>query len=60
MAFRDFTLQSAQEQFGLNLITSEPLFAGVRPVDVGAEVRRNLDVFGQLALRMNTEKARSE
>ena len=60
MAFSNFTLQSAQEQFGLNLITSEPLFAGVRPVDVGTEVRRNLDVFGQLALRMNTEKARSE
>ena len=60
MAFSNFTLQSAQEQFGLNLITSEPLFAGVRPVDIGTEVRRNLDVFGELALSVNTEKARSE
>jgi len=60
MAFSNFTLQSAQEQFGLKLITSEPLFAGVRPVDVGIEVRRNLDVFGELALSVNTEKSRSE
>ena len=33
MGFSNFTLQSAQEQFGLNLKTNEALFPGVRPVE---------------------------
>ena len=60
MAFSNFTLQSAQEQFGLNLKTNEALFPGVRPVAAGASVHANLETFGQLALSVNTEKARSE
>lgn len=60
MAFNNFTLQSAQEQFGLNLKTNEPLFPGVHPVDAGPAVHSTLETLGQLALSVNTEKAASE
>jgi hypothetical protein len=60
MAFSNFTLQSAQEQFGLKLKTNNSLFPGVRPVDAGPTVRATLETLGQLALTVNTEKARSE
>jgi hypothetical protein len=60
MAYNNFTLQSAQAAFGLTLTTSQPLFAGVPPVDVGPVTRHVLASLGQLALRVNTEKARSE
>jgi len=59
MAFSNFTLQSAQEQFGLDLKTKEPLFPGVLPVDAGPLIRRNLETLGELVLSANTEKARS-
>src|SRR6266852_1499345 len=60
MGFSNFTLQSAQEQFGLNLKTNAPLFPGVRPVAAGPTVHTILETLGQLALSVNTEKARSE
>ena len=60
MGFSNFTLQSAQEQFGLNLKTNAPLFPGVRPVGAGPIVHATLETLGQLALSVNTEKARSE
>ena len=60
MAFSNFTLQSAQEQFGLNLKTNDSLFPGVRPVAAGSLVHTTLETLGQLALSVNTEKARSE
>lgn len=59
MAFSNFTLPSAVEHFGLTL-TSQPLFPGVPPVDAGHVVHQTLKMFGQLALGINTEKARSE
>lgn len=60
MAFSNFTLEGAQAEFGLTVITSQPLFAGVPAVAAGDTVRYSLDTLGQLALRVNTEKARSE
>ncbi len=59
MAFGNFTLPSVIDQFGL-MMTSQPLFGGVPPVDPGAAVRAALGSLGQLALGINTEKARSE
>ena len=59
MAFSNFTLASAATDFGLTL-TGQSLFAGVPPVDSGEGVRHTLSTFGQLALGINTEKARSE
>jgi hypothetical protein len=59
MAFSNFTLPSALQQFRLTL-TSSPLFEAVKPVDAGSVVHQTLDTYGQLALGINTEKARSE
>jgi hypothetical protein len=53
MGFSNFTLQSAQEQFGLNLKTNESLFPGVRPVDAGPIVHATLETLGQLALSVS-------
>ncbi|HUR53773.1 MAG TPA: hypothetical protein VMZ71_06560 [Gemmataceae bacterium] len=60
MPYSSFTLPSAQEQFGLTITTSGPLFPGVVPVPAGQTVHYTLETFGQLALSVNTEKARSE
>ncbi len=60
MAFSNFTLPSAVADFGLTMVTSQPLFPGVLPVDPGPSVRYTLNELGQLALRVNTEKSRSE
>jgi hypothetical protein len=60
MAFGNFTLASAASDFGLTLTTSEPLFDGVPPVDPGEGLRQSLARFSPLALKVNTEKARSE
>lgn len=60
MAYSNFTLPSAIEQFGLLLRTDLPLFPNVPPVPAGRTVHDTLDTFGQLALSVNTEKARSE
>ena len=59
MAFGNFTLASAVADFGLT-VRSQPLFPGVPPVDIGPGLRYALDTFGQLAVGINTEKARSE
>jgi hypothetical protein len=58
--FSNFTLLSALRDFGLTMTTSEPLFAEVPPVPVGPAVEHVLQSMGQLALTVNTEKARSE
>jgi hypothetical protein len=60
MAFSNFTLESAINDFGLSMTTSHSLFENVPPVPVGPSVGHMLETMGQLALRVNTEKARSE
>lgn len=60
MSYSNFTLPEVEEKFGLTITTSGSLFPRVRPVPVGSEVRYTLETFGQLALSVNTEKARSE
>ena len=60
MAYSSFTLPTVEEQFGLMVTTRDPLFRGVAAVPAGDDVHRTLDTFGQLALSVNTEKARSE
>jgi hypothetical protein len=59
MAFSNFSLTSALDQFGLTM-TSQPLFRGVPAVDIGPGLSRSLETFVQLGLGINTEKARSE
>lgn len=60
MAFSQFTLVSALNNFGLTMTSSEPLFEHVPPVPIGPAVGHVLGMMGQLALTVNTEKARSE
>jgi hypothetical protein len=60
MAFSNFTLVSALEQFGLSITTNRRLFLNVNPVDAGSNLKGNLDRFQRLAFSINTEKARSE
>lgn len=60
MAYSSFTLAMVQEQFGITVTTNRPLFQGVKPVNAGPAVHNTLKTLGQLALRVNTEKARSE
>lgn len=59
MAFGNFTLTSAVTEFGLTM-TSQPLFAGVPAADPGPILRQTHAQYGQLAVGINTEKARSE
>jgi hypothetical protein len=60
MAFSNFTLETAILNFGLTMSTSQSLFETVPPVPVGSSVEHTLEKLGQLALTVNTEKARSE
>jgi len=60
VAFSNFTLASAVAEFGLTLSTSEPLFTGVPSVELGPTFRYTLEHYGPLALKINTEKSRSE
>jgi hypothetical protein len=59
MAFGNFTLASAVADFGLT-VRSQSLFHDVADVDVGTGLRYYIETFGQLAVGINTEKARSE
>lgn len=60
MAFSTFTLESAVGDFGLILRTDGPLFADIPPVEAGPALRYVLETHGQLALSVNSDKARSE
>jgi hypothetical protein len=60
MAFSNFTLESAINQFGLTMTTERALFENVPARDIGPSIRHSLQTTGQLALTINTEKARSE
>ena len=55
MPFGNFTLASAVADFGLTM-TSQPLFAGVPPVDPGPVIRQTHASYGQLAVGINTQK----
>jgi hypothetical protein len=60
MAYSDFTLPKLKKDFGLQFDEQDDLFAGVEPV-VGSELlNQTLQETVQLAIAINTEKARSE
>jgi hypothetical protein len=60
MSFRDFDLPKAQQDFGLTLATSQPLFANVLPVPISEGLRQFWGNIQPLGLSLVTEKARSE
>ena len=59
MAFRDFTFPEVQQNLGLTLAEAD-LFGAVAALDLAAEFVDRMRVAIDLALAVNTEKARSE
>jgi hypothetical protein len=60
MAYSDFTLQKVKKDFGLQVNEYSNLFAAVDPVASSDLLNRTLQETVQLAIAINTEKARSE
>lgn len=60
MAYRDFTLQKLKKDFGLKIDEQPDLFATVGPVASSDLLNQTLQETVQLAIAINTEKARSE
>lgn len=59
MAFRDFTFPEVQTALGLTLAEAD-LFGDVAPLTLSAEFAERMRAGVDLALAVNTEKARSE
>jgi hypothetical protein len=60
MAYSDFTLQKLKKDFGLQVDEQRNLFAAVEPVAGSDLLNTTLQETVQLAIAINTEKARSE
>ncbi|MGP0062944.1 MAG: hypothetical protein ACLQGP_04985 [Isosphaeraceae bacterium] len=60
MAYSDFNLRAAREQFGLTLREDIDLYNATPEAEPGPQLRNFLDEWSPVALAMNTEKARSE
>lgn len=59
MAFRDFTFPEVQQALGVSVSEAE-LFAGISPAHFREEFMLQVQEGADLALAINTEKARSE
>ena len=60
MAYSDFTLARLKKKFNLLVEEQSDLFAGVEPIPPSDFLARTLAETVELALAINTEKARSE
>jgi hypothetical protein len=60
MAYSDFTLQTVKKAFGLQIDEQPNLFASVEPIASSDRLNTTLQETVQLAIAINTEKARSE
>lgn len=60
MAYSDFTLSKFKKSFNIRIDEEIDLFANVEPVQVSEKLITNLEETAELALAINTEKARSE
>jgi hypothetical protein len=60
MAYSDFDLKKVRKEFGLYIDEQSDLFADVMPVQPSATLVNTLAEAAQLAIAINTEKARSE
>ena len=60
MAYSDFDLKKVQKDFGLQIDEQPDLFADVQPMPPSATLANALAETAQLAIAINTEKARSE
>lgn len=60
MAYSDFTLSKFKKSFNVNLDEENNLFANVESIQISERLKENLEETTELALAINTEKARSE
>jgi hypothetical protein len=60
MAYSDFTLSKFKKDFNIKIDEETDLFATVEPVEMSDKLISNLEETTELALAINTEKARSE
>ena len=60
MAYSNFTLETVEKEFKLELLEHAGIFAEIAPIDLSAELTNALARNVPLATTINTEKARSE
>ena len=60
MAYNNFTLDMLIQRFGLRILSKADIFSGTAPVIPSVLLRETLAKFLPLALKISTEKSRSE
>jgi hypothetical protein len=60
MSYSDFNLEKIQKKFNLSIRENQELFIEVNPIEPSPLLTEFLKKNAQLALKINTEKARSE
>lgn len=60
MAYSDFTLTKFKKDFNINIDEKNDLFANIEPIQISDKLTNTLAETTELALAINTEKARSE
>ncbi|MBW4642111.1 MAG: hypothetical protein KME23_03690 [Goleter apudmare HA4340-LM2] len=60
MAYSDFTLANFKKNFNIHVDEKNDLFADVEPINISDKLTNTLAETTELALAINTEKARSE
>ncbi|OBQ06025.1 MAG: hypothetical protein AN490_12885 [Anabaena sp. AL09] len=60
MAYSDFTLSKFKKDFHIHINEKMDLFANIEPIQISEQLKNSLEETNELALAINTEKARSE
>lgn len=60
MAYSDFTLSKFKKNFNIHIYENNDLFANIESIEFSEQLKSNLEETTELALAINTEKARSE
>ncbi len=60
MAYSDFSLTKFKKTFNITIKEEADLFATVEPIEISEKLTNTLEETTELALAINTEKARSE
>ncbi|BAZ48404.1 hypothetical protein NIES4103_10120 [Nostoc sp. NIES-4103] len=60
MAYSDFTLNKFKKDFNIHINEEIDLCANIEPIEISEKLKNTLEETTELALAINTEKARSE
>ncbi|MBE9213855.1 hypothetical protein IQ247_14470 [Plectonema cf. radiosum LEGE 06105] len=60
MAYSDLTLSKFKNNFDISIEEAEDLFTNVEPLEASDKLKSDLKETAELALAINTKKARSE